>query len=122
MCATEECGCPSGRTPRFLQPCVLLLLCKSPSYGYELIERIKEKKLSETKPDTGAIYRILRELEKNGHVKSTWATKDTGPAKRNYVITSKGRGSMHRWARSIRVKTKSLNRFLKEYGKVKHNI
>jgi len=125
MCLSKQkgdmktvCGCPSGRTPRFLQPCILLLLFKSRSHGYEIIEKIKKSGFSETEPDAGAIYRTLRNLEKGGFVSSQWDTKRVGAARRNYNITPKGKAILKQWARSIESKKDSLNRFLMEYRNI----
>jgi poly-beta-hydroxybutyrate-responsive repressor len=119
MCKSVKCGCPSGRTPLFLQPCILLLLAQRSSHGYEIVENLKEGQYMETKPDVGAVYRILRKLEKGGHVKSNWVTKEKGPAKRTYSITTKGRKLLDDWAKSIFAKKKSLNRFLSGYDKIR---
>ena len=121
MCITEKCkcSCPSGRTPRFLQPCILLLLHQKPSYGYELIEDLRKGSFIDIKPDIGAVYRILRKLEKEEYVKSLWITKEKGPAKRTYTITAKGKKLLDEWAKSILAKRNSLNIFLSAYKKDK---
>jgi DNA-binding PadR family transcriptional regulator len=71
MCDLNNDRCPSGRTPRFLQPCILLLLYQKKSYGYELIDKLKKCGFIETTPDPGIVYRILRKFEKEGFVEST---------------------------------------------------
>ena len=113
ICHTTICGCSPGRTPRFMEPSILLLLSKSPSYGYKLIESL------DTKPDAGAVYRILRKLEKDGRVKSNWLSKEQGPARRVYTITAKGKKLLTEWAASIKAKRDSLNKFLSEYETAK---
>jgi len=108
-CHPVICGCSPGRTPRFTEPCILLLLRKSPSYGYKLIENL------DTKSDAGAVYRILRKLEKDGRVKSNWLSKERGPARRVYKITVRGKKLLAEWAASIKAKRDSLNKFLSGY-------
>ena len=115
-CDKAACGCPSGRTPRFLQPSILLLLSKDSSYGYELMESLKKSGFLETKPDPGAVYRILHRLEDDGCITSKWQTKQHGPAKNVYDITAKGKKLLHEWARSIQEKRKSLNKFISGYN------
>ncbi|MBN2600856.1 MAG: helix-turn-helix transcriptional regulator [Candidatus Marinimicrobia bacterium] len=119
MCDNNKCGHPTGRTPLFLQPYVLLLLQKKPGYGYEIIENLKQEQLMATKPDIGAIYRILRKLEKETCVESRWLTGESGPAKRIYTITPKGIRYLDQWAENIQSKIVYLNRFLSEYEKTK---
>jgi len=115
-CHTTICGCSPGRTPRFMEPCILLLLSKSPSYGYKLIECL------DTKPDAGAVYRILRKLERDGRVKSNWSSKKRGPARKVYTITAKGKKLLTEWAASIKEKRDSLNIFLAGYEKIKKGV
>ncbi|OGS23389.1 MAG: hypothetical protein A2314_05475 [Elusimicrobia bacterium RIFOXYB2_FULL_50_12] len=115
-CNKSACGCPSGRTPRFLQPSILLLLSKVPSHGYELMENLRKGRYLETKPDPGAVYRILRRLENDGCVKADWQTKQPGPAKKVYEVTASGKKLLREWAKSIRKKRESLDTFLSEYN------
>lgn len=115
------CGCPSGRTPRFLQPCLLALLARSPSYGYELMENIKKERFLETDPDAGAVYRILRTFEKEGFVQSKWDTQNKGAAKRNYIITAQGEKFLGEWARFIQAKRDVLGIFLNFYTRYVKN-
>jgi len=118
-CEKITCGCPSGRTPRFLQPCILLLLSKTSSHGYELMDNLKKGGFLETKPDAGAVYRILKKLEDDGNISSKWQTNQSGPAKKNYSLTKKGKGLLNEWAKSIFAKRASLNKFLSGYEKIK---
>ncbi len=111
------CGSPSGRTPRFLQPCLLALLLCCPSYGYELMDLLKKKGFLETDPDAGAVYRILRTFEKEGFVKSKWDTQKKGAAKRNYIVTASGKKFLEDWVGAIKAKRDSLERFLDFYTK-----
>lgn len=123
MCKNGKCacnktlyGCPSGRTPRFLQPCILLLLAKAPSYGYELMDNLKKGKFLETKPDAGAIYRVLGKLEDDKFITAKWQNNQSGPAKKIYSITAKGKKLLKEWAKSLQAKINSLDRFIKEYS------
>lgn len=115
MTAKTVCGCQSGRTPTFLRPVILLLLSKAPSHGYELMENIKKEKLLQKKPDTGAVYRMLRSLEREGFVVSRWGEKNTGPRKRVYTLNAKGFKLLKDWSNNIRTNRDSLARFLNRY-------
>ena len=76
-----ECHCKVERVPNFAQPRLLLELAKKPAHGYELIERLGQE--GSASPDPGNFYRILRSLEEEGLVCSTWDTPNTGPAPRS---------------------------------------
>lgn len=111
----NACGCSEQRAPRLLQPFILLALKEKDSYGYELIEKITEFRFHNSPPDVGAIYRNLRNMEKEGWVKSKWDTKGAGPAKRIYRITPQGEEILHGWAITLRNRKESLEQFLRRY-------
>ncbi len=111
----SKCECPSGKMTRFVEPCLLFFLSQGDSYGYELMAKLDGFGFPKSNPDTAAIYRTLRYLEKEGFVTSKWDTKGTGPAKRNYSLTQKGIGLLHLWAESITERIQVLEKFLKQY-------
>jgi PadR family transcriptional regulator PadR len=118
MCENEksgssECHCKVERVPNFAQPRLLLELAKKSSYGYELIERLGQE--GNAAPDPGNFYRMLRSLEEDGLVCSTWETQDSGPARRVYELTDQGQEFLHAWAVTIHQTQQSLDRFLSEY-------
>ena len=65
-------------------PILLLMLREWSSYGYELMEKIGSFGLSMMNP--GTFYRTLRQMEKDGMVRSNWDTSEAGPAKRIYSL------------------------------------
>ncbi len=115
--AIKKCGCPSGKMTRFAEPCLLFFLSQKSSYGYELMEKLDKFGFQEEKPDPAMIYRTLRSLEKEECVVSKWDTRGSGPAKRNYELTSKGLSLLHEWAEGIEFRKQVLEKFLKLYKK-----
>ena len=109
----DECRCKVERVPNFAQPRLLLELAKKPTHGYELIEHLGQE--GNTPPDAGNFYRMLRSLEEEGLVSSTWDTQNTGAARRVYELTAQGRELLHAWAATIHQTQQSLDRFLSEY-------
>ena len=113
--ARGHCCCPpEGRVRQFLQPWLLLLLVRRPSHGYELMERLS---VEEGAPDAdpGVIYPLLRQLEADGLVVSSWDTEGRGPARRLYEVTPEGVEYLHAWAVNIGKTKERLQRFLAEY-------
>ena len=108
-----ECRCKLERVPNFVQPRLLLKLAQKPSHGYELIEHLSQE--GDTPPDPGNFYRVLRSLEEEELVCSTWDTQNTGPARRVYELTDQGYEFLHTWVVAIQQTQKSLDRFLSEY-------
>ena len=118
MCEHEnsdegEYRCKVERVPNFSQPRLLLELAKKPAHGYELIERLGQ--IGSLGPDPGNFYRMLRSLEQEGLVCSTWDTQNAGPARRVYELTEQGLEYLHTWAITIQQTRACLERFLSEY-------
>lgn len=67
---------------------LLLLLDGGASYGYELRRELDARGL---KVDAGVLYRTLRKLETDGWVESRWMRPVTGPRRRFYRLTPRGR-------------------------------
>ena len=108
-----ECQCKVERVPNFAQPRLLLQLAKKTSHGYELIEHLSQE--GDAAPDPGNFYRMLRSLEEDGFVCSTWDTQNSGAARRVYELTDQGKEFLHAWAATISQTYQSLGRFLSEY-------
>jgi PadR family transcriptional regulator, regulatory protein PadR len=108
-----ECRCKVERVPNFALPRLLLELAQKTSHGYELIERLGQE--GNATPDPGNFYRMLRSLEEDGLVCSTWDTQNSGPARRVYELTDQGMEFLHAWAATIHQTHQSLGRFLSDY-------
>jgi PadR family transcriptional regulator len=109
----SECRCKVERVPNFAQPRLLLELAKKSAHGYELIERLGQE--GSASPDPGNFYRMMRSLEEEGFVCSTWDTQNTGPARRIYELTDQGLDFLHAWTVTIEQTRQSLDRFMSEY-------
>lgn len=112
----KEKGCDFSlhRVSRFIQPSILLFLSRRPSYGYELIEKLKDLGFHEESIDIGAVYRTLRKLEEEGFVKSFWQKKKSRK-KRIYKITPNGRILLRLWVERIKERKEALEKFIKFY-------
>ena len=112
----KACDFSLHRVSRFIQPSLLLFLFKGASYGYELIDKLKGLGFHKETIDVGAVYRTLREIEKEGYVKSVWHKRGTR-RRRVYQITPSGRALLKAWVGRIRERKKALEKFLKMYDK-----
>ncbi|MGQ9600047.1 MAG: helix-turn-helix transcriptional regulator [Anaerolineae bacterium] len=107
-------ACPR-RIHRFLEPCLMLLLHHGESYGYELVEGIKQFGFEQVPADLSTVYRVLRSLEDQGLVASRWDTEGTGPARRLYRITDEGNQFLAWWVEDLRETDRMLHYFLTAY-------
>lgn len=71
-------------------PLVLLILQGGESYGYEIIQRVRELSDDALKWTDGMLYPVLHRLEKEGKVDSTWRASETGRRRKYYSIKDLG--------------------------------
>ena len=95
---------------------VLIVLAEQPSYGYEIRRRLEEFGYQRATSDPGALYRLLRELEAAGSISSTWDVAGTGPARRYYTLTERGRDELQSAAAHMRALKQRAERFLDLYA------
>lgn len=93
----------------------MLLLHHGESYGYELVEGIKQFGFEQVPADLSTVYRVLRSLEDQGLVASRWDTEGTGPARRLYRITDEGDQFLAWWVEDQRETDRMLHYFLTAY-------
>ena len=69
-----------------------------PMYGYQIAKLIDTGSEDVPMMKQGALYPVLRSLEKTGLLESTVEPSVTGPPRRYYRITEKGRAALGRWS------------------------
>ncbi len=116
--STQKADKPSipdvnGQPRNWLQPFLLLSLDQWQSHGYELIRRLTLFGFEAIDP--GSVYRTLRQLEKDGLLKSDWDTTNGGPARRRYSVTEAGRQTLTGWADALRGYQHMLDEFFNQY-------
>ncbi|HEX2914684.1 MAG TPA: helix-turn-helix transcriptional regulator [Chloroflexia bacterium] len=106
-----------GFAPKtFLIPYVLLMLRDSLLHGYAIWERLMLMGIPGLdESDRATIYRTLRQLEREGKVKSEWDTRTEGPARRVYTLTDAGKSFLQIWAVGLDQYRQSLDFFFKLY-------
>lgn len=93
--------------PRDLITAYLLLLLRNWNmHGYQLMQELMKFGFRPTDP--GSIYRLLRQLEKQGYVRSNWEAGEAGPARRTYTLTDAGEAFLSTWAAAIESYQKTL--------------
>ena len=79
-----------------LEFCVLALLRADERYGFDLVKGLSSVDGMVT--TEGTIYPLLTRLRRDGLVTSTWKESPSGPPRRYYRITPKGRKSLTEFA------------------------
>jgi PadR family transcriptional regulator, regulatory protein PadR len=103
-----------ARLERFSEPAVLLLLRDNPAHGYELLEQLPEL-MPGDRADMGNLYRILRSLEREGLVSSSWDDEAPGPSKRVYELTDSGRKVLDLWVGAFKKVEQQISKFTERY-------
>jgi len=106
-----------GPGKRFIEPRILFLLSRGPAHGYDLLSRMDEVPMPGPVPDTGAVYRKLRDMEERGLLVSRWDESSKGARRRVYSITAEGNGRLDAWAEAIRRRMEMLQNFLDLYDR-----
>lgn len=70
-----------------LDMCVLAVLSKGDSYGYDLAEELSSK----IQIADGTVYPLLRKLASTGEVSTYLKESSGGPPRKYYSLTDKGR-------------------------------
>jgi poly-beta-hydroxybutyrate-responsive repressor len=91
-----------ARVERLIEPALLLLLAERPRHGYDLLENVPALIGESADVDLGNLYRLLRGLEAEGVVSSTWHADAPGPARRVYKLTPAGVRLLGAWAAALR--------------------
>ena len=74
-----------------LEMLVLQLICRAPTYGYELIQRLKQKSGGKFSLKEGTLYPILYRLEDDGLIQAKWHQGEGRSApKKMYEATEAG--------------------------------
>lgn len=110
----KNCACAGKSLPKLLRPAVLSVLAKGDSHGYAIIDCLKRQALcGDRPPDHTGVYRALQAMEMEGLIASDWEHPASGPAKRNYRLTAKGRTCLRKWKGTLEDYKRTINVLLR---------
>jgi PadR family transcriptional regulator PadR len=76
-------------------PLVLSVLTGGESYGYELIQRVRELSGGRIEWTEGMLYPVLHWMEDEGLIESEWREAETGRKRKYYRLRKKGGKTLH---------------------------
>ena len=75
-------------------PLVLSVLAGGESYGYALIQQVRELSAGEITWTEGMLYPVLHRMEADGLLESEWKPAPTGHRRKYYRLLKKGRQAL----------------------------
>lgn len=79
-----------GSTPAL----ILAVLADGPRHGYGIAREIAKRSADALKMGEGSLYPALRSLEADGFIQGEWQIQISGPARKVYSLTEKGKGEL----------------------------
>jgi DNA-binding PadR family transcriptional regulator len=76
------------------EPLILSLLARGESYGYAIIQELKERSGGKLQWTDGMLYPVLHRLERRGQLKSRWGESETGRKRKYYSLKREGKTAM----------------------------
>ena len=76
------------------RPLVLSILAEGESYGYAMIQRVKELSDGEIQWADGMLYPVLHRLQREGLIKAQWQVSETGRKRKYYRLCDGGREAL----------------------------
>lgn len=115
-----ECAMiPSQMLKGTLSGCILAIISRRETYGYEIAETLSRYGFG--KIAEGTIYPLLLRLEKNGLVDTEYRASELGPKRKYYRLTQQGREELESFISSYNELRNAVDSTLKggeeyEYG------
>ena len=75
-------------------PLLLAILRRGPSYGYAIIQQVRELSGGELEWSEGMLYPVLHRLEEQGWIESYEERGDTGRMRRYYRLRAAGKKAL----------------------------
>jgi len=75
-------------------PIVLAIVAEEDSYGYAILQRVREVSGGHIEWTDGMLYPVLHRLERLGHVEARWEVSESGRRRKYYRITPEGRAQL----------------------------
>jgi DNA-binding PadR family transcriptional regulator len=75
-------------------PIILSILLKGDSYGYQIMQQVKEMSHGRIEWKEGSLYPVLKKLENEKKIKSYWQVNSTERPRKYYTILDAGKNEL----------------------------
>lgn len=103
----------------FLRPVLLFMLEREDAHGYSLLDGFSEFGFNPNQIDPSPVYRILREMEETGWVKSYLGEESLGPQRRIYQILPEGQANLVEMINNLHRRRDEIDNLLRAYEQEK---
>ena len=100
----DKCICSGRSLDRMLRPAVLTILHNRTRglHGYAIEKQLQGFKFFQDQPpDYTGLYRLLKKMDAEGLLSSQESDSESGPSKRVYCLTDRGRNCLSKWLDSL---------------------
>ncbi|MBN2244589.1 MAG: helix-turn-helix transcriptional regulator [Candidatus Aminicenantes bacterium] len=73
------------------KPIILSLLFSGESYGYQILQRVRQVSGGQIKWSSAMLYPVLRRMDMEGLVRSEWRVSSENRMRKYYILTDLGR-------------------------------
>ncbi len=73
------------------KPIILALLTGGETYGYQILQRVRQVAGGRLAWSSAMLYPVLHRLEKEGFIRSRWKASEEGRMRKYYFLTERGR-------------------------------
>jgi PadR family transcriptional regulator PadR len=96
------------------EPLILSLLSRGESYGYALIQEVKQLSDERIQWTDGMLYPVLHRMEDEGLIESRWGQSETGRKRKYYSIKKDGRRALDKQREEWQTVSQVLKRLWNE--------
>lgn len=90
---------------------IMLVISRGPVYASDIINDLKGKELIVVE---GTIYPLLSRLKNSGMLEYSWQESKSGPPRKYYSLTQKGRETLDQLTTTWKSLNKSINSLIKK--------
>ena len=98
------------------KPLVLSILGEGESYGYEIIQKVRQLSGEQLEWTDGMLYPVLHRMERNGWIKARWVEVENGRKRKYYSIKRDGKKALE----AQREEWMAVHQVLSSYGGLSH--
>ena len=112
-------SCKGLYLDKLIQPCILIELSAEPSYGFHLLQKLKDDGYIDDSLAPAGFYRNLKKMEQDGYLTSESSGK--GPkARKTFTITDLGRRALINWEGSLQRYEKHIRHIVEGISESSH--